>query len=155
MANKEQKSSKSDTKDNKSLTRRGILGTAGAVAVSGLLSGVGSGDEHTSSEEFDPVEANSWEIRRGYETGAFTAVEVVEAYLDRILAYEDQLQAVITINPNAIQRAEELDEACLESDEIARFERPREYRFIDFEIPRTPSQKIDRQAAAEKIDTSE
>lgn len=112
MADKEQKSSKSDTEDNKSLTRRGILGTAGAVAVSGLLSGVGSGDEHTSSEEFDPVEANSWEIRRGYETGAFTAVEVVEAYLDRILAYEDQLQAVITINPNAIQRAEELDEAA-------------------------------------------
>jgi 2-furoate---CoA ligase len=37
--------------------------------------------------------------------------------------------------------AEELDEHCLASDSLARFKRPREYRFVD-ELPKSPSGKI-------------
>jgi len=37
--------------------------------------------------------------------------------------------------------AEELDEHCLASDTLARFKRPREYRFVG-ELPKSPSGKI-------------
>ncbi len=40
--------------------------------------------------------------------------------------------------------AEELDEWCLESDDIARFERPREYHLSDDRLPRTATGKLDR-----------
>ncbi len=44
---------------------------------------------------------------------------------------------------------EELDEWCLESDDIARFERPREYHFIREQLPRTATGKLDRMALTE------
>jgi 2-furoate---CoA ligase len=37
--------------------------------------------------------------------------------------------------------AEELDAWCLESKTLARFKRPREYRFVDV-LPKSPSGKI-------------
>jgi 2-furoate---CoA ligase len=37
--------------------------------------------------------------------------------------------------------AEALDEYCLSSDTLARFKRPREYRFVT-ELPKSPSGKI-------------
>jgi acyl-CoA synthetase (AMP-forming)/AMP-acid ligase II len=37
--------------------------------------------------------------------------------------------------------AEELDAYCLASDRLARFKRPREYRFLS-ELPKSPSGKI-------------
>lgn len=40
--------------------------------------------------------------------------------------------------------ADELDEWCLESDNIARFERPREYYFEREQLPRTATGKLDR-----------
>ena len=40
--------------------------------------------------------------------------------------------------------AEELDEWCLASDDLARMERPREYHFVDEELPRTSTGKLDR-----------
>jgi len=44
--------------------------------------------------------------------------------------------------------AEELDEFCLESTALARFKRPREYRFVD-ELPKSPSGKILRRKLRE------
>jgi len=38
---------------------------------------------------------------------------------------------------------EELNDHCLESDNLERWKRPREYEFVE-ELPRTPSGKIDR-----------
>ena len=40
--------------------------------------------------------------------------------------------------------AEDLDEWCLESDDLARMERPRTYHFVDEELPRTSTGKLDR-----------
>jgi 2-furoate---CoA ligase len=37
--------------------------------------------------------------------------------------------------------ADELDSFCLADDELARWKRPREYRFVD-ELPKSPSGKI-------------
>lgn len=39
---------------------------------------------------------------------------------------------------------DDLDEWCLESDDLARFERPREYRFRNEQLPRTATGKLDR-----------
>ncbi|GGM62970.1 acyl-CoA synthetase (AMP-forming)/AMP-acid ligase II [Halarchaeum rubridurum] len=68
--------------------------------------------------------------------------------------YGQKVTAVVRRSDPTVTAAD-LDEACLESDEIARFERPREYRFVDFEIPKTPSQKLDRQGTAERLDHSD
>jgi 2-furoate---CoA ligase len=44
--------------------------------------------------------------------------------------------------------AEELDAHCLASDTLARFKRPREYRFVD-ELPKSPAGKILRRMLRE------
>jgi 2-furoate---CoA ligase len=45
--------------------------------------------------------------------------------------------------------AEELDRFCLASDTLARFKRPREYRFVD-SLPKSPSGKILRRMLREE-----
>lgn len=52
------------------------------------------------------------QIQQGYKDGIFTIKEVVQAYLDRIDSVDKhgpQLNSMITLNPDAIQIAEELD----------------------------------------------
>ena len=52
------------------------------------------------------------QIQQGYKDGIFTIKEVVQAYLNRIDSVDHrgpQLNSIITINPDAIQIAEELD----------------------------------------------
>lgn len=52
------------------------------------------------------------QMQQGYDAGDFTTTEVVRAYLDRIKEIDDQgpqLQSVISLNPDALQIAEELD----------------------------------------------
>jgi len=60
---------------------------------------------------FDPVEATISEIRGAYEAGATSAEAVTEAYLERIEAHDDALNAILTVNPHAGDRASELDAA--------------------------------------------
>src|SRR4029453_1907565 len=43
---------------------------------------------------------------------------------------------------------EELERHCLASDDLARFKRPREYRFVE-ELPKSPSGKILRRVLRE------
>jgi 2-furoate---CoA ligase len=49
--------------------------------------------------------------------------------------------------------AEELDAHCLASEELARFKRPREYRFVE-ELPKSPSGKILRRLLREEVPTA-
>jgi 2-furoate---CoA ligase len=49
--------------------------------------------------------------------------------------------------------AEELDAFCLASETLARFKRPREYRFVD-ELPKSPSGKILRRMLREAKETA-
>ena len=60
------------------------------------------------------VGANTVEtIRHGLATGAFTCTELITAYLQRINAYDKQgpdLNAVITLNPRALEQARTIDE---------------------------------------------
>jgi amidase len=58
---------------------------------------------------FSVVEAGIAEMRTAMEQGRTTSREIVHQYLTRIALYEDQLNAVITVNPHALNEAAERD----------------------------------------------
>ncbi len=58
---------------------------------------------------FSVVEATIPEMRLALEEKRTTSREIVLQYLTRIAMFEDQLNAVITVNPNALKEAEALD----------------------------------------------
>src|SRR5262249_18650214 len=60
-------------------------------------------------EKFTVVETGIPELRAAMKSGRLTSRELVVQYLTRIALYEDRLNAVIAINPNALKEAEELD----------------------------------------------
>lgn len=64
--------------------------------------------------EFDVREATVAEIHDAIAGGDCTAVDLVERYQARIAAYDDELNAVLTLNDDARERAEELDEQFAE-----------------------------------------
>jgi Asp-tRNA(Asn)/Glu-tRNA(Gln) amidotransferase A subunit family amidase len=72
----------------------------------------------TSPDEFDLVEATVADVHAAMEDGLVTAESLVDRYLARIDAYDDDLNAVLTVNGDARQRARELDEA-FEADGLA------------------------------------
>ncbi|MGQ4556196.1 AMP-binding protein [Halobellus sp. GM3] len=74
----------------------------------------------------------------GVNESAVVGVED-EEYGEKVVAY------VYASDPDL--DAEELDAWCLESDELARMERPREYHFVDEGLPRTSTGKLDRLSA--------
>ena len=64
--------------------------------------------------EFDVVETSIIEIHAAMKAGELSARTLVNAYLARIEAYDKQgpaLNAIVTINPHALARADELDQA--------------------------------------------
>ena len=63
----------------------------------------------SSDEAFDIVEATILEMQEAMEDGRVTSRDLVEAYLLRIAVYEDQVNAVITVNKNALEEADRLD----------------------------------------------
>lgn len=96
---------------NDSVTRRSLMKIAGVTGAAGLLASqsptVAATDD---SEGFDPIEATIDDVYSAIFRGEVTAREVTETYIDRIEAYNDELNAIININPNAVDRAKELDE---------------------------------------------
>jgi len=66
--------------------------------------------------DFEVHEATIAEIHSAMQSGQITAEGLVQSYLDRIEAYDKQgptLNALITLNPNALERARELDQALV------------------------------------------
>jgi amidase len=59
---------------------------------------------------FNVVEASIPEMRSAMEQGRVTSHELVMLYLARIGMYEDQLHAVMTVNPHALEEANERDQ---------------------------------------------
>ncbi len=71
-----------------------------------------------STQQFDVVEASIEEIHTAMKRGELSATVLVRRYLDRIEAYDKRgpaLNSIITINPNALARARELDQAFVRS----------------------------------------
>jgi amidase len=62
-----------------------------------------------AQKPFTVVEATIPEMRTAMEAKRLTSRDLVILYLTRIGLYEDQLHAAITVNPNALQEAEERD----------------------------------------------
>jgi acyl-CoA synthetase (AMP-forming)/AMP-acid ligase II len=94
-----------------------------------------SGGENVHPLEVEDVLANHPGVREVAVVGATD-----ERLGQRVVAY------VVAEGDVA---AEQLDEHCLASDTLARFKRPREYRFVD-ELPKSPSGKILRRMLREE-----
>ncbi|KAB1188361.1 MULTISPECIES: amidase [Haloferax] len=63
---------------------------------------------------FDVTEKTIDDVHTAYESDELTCRELVESYLERIDAYDTngpELNSIITVNPNATARADELDAA--------------------------------------------
>jgi Asp-tRNA(Asn)/Glu-tRNA(Gln) amidotransferase A subunit family amidase len=62
--------------------------------------------------DFRLLEASIDDIQAAYKSGELTARELVQMYLDRIAAYNNQgpkINAIITLNPHALEEADRLD----------------------------------------------
>ena len=80
-----------------------------AIACAMLL-----GSSNSDAADFDPYEASITEIHEAMAAGEVTARDLVEYYLARIEAYDKQgpaINSIITLNPHALERADELDRA--------------------------------------------
>jgi amidase len=90
--------------------RRTLIKALSATGLASLSAGTALAAGESETSEFDPIEATASEIRSQYLNGKSTAQSVVESYLGRIKSYEDELEAIISINPAVFDRATELDE---------------------------------------------
>src|SRR6185436_13693866 len=63
----------------------------------------------TKDRRFTVVEATIPELQAALRSGRVTSRELVLQYLARIATYEDKLNAVITVNPRALEEADALD----------------------------------------------
>ena len=69
--------------------------------------------EKIDSKSFPFLEYEITQIQDGYEDGSFTIPDVVQAYLDRIEAIDQNgpaLKSIIMVNPDALEIAESLEE---------------------------------------------
>ena len=73
------------------------------------LAACGPGGSGDASEPFDVVEATIPEMQQAMADGSLTARELVEAHLVRIATYEERVNAVIAVNPHALEEADRLD----------------------------------------------
>ena len=62
-----------------------------------------------TAKPFTIVEASIPDMQAALRSGRVTSRELVQQSLDRIATYEDKLHAAITINPNALSEADQLD----------------------------------------------
>jgi Asp-tRNA(Asn)/Glu-tRNA(Gln) amidotransferase A subunit family amidase len=67
-------------------------------------------DTTADDDGFDVVEATVAELHAAIEAGGLTVASLVDRYLARIDAYDEDLNAILTVNPEARQRAADLDE---------------------------------------------
>jgi amidase len=59
--------------------------------------------------EFKAVESSIADMQQAMAKGSLTSRELVQQYLARIAFYDKKLNAVMTVNPNALREAEERD----------------------------------------------
>jgi amidase len=62
-----------------------------------------------AGQPFDVVEVGIPELQKALAEGRITSRQLVVEYLTRIALYEDQLKAIITVNPRILDEAEALD----------------------------------------------
>jgi amidase len=85
---------------------------ASAVLVVGCASGGTSTSRsvpQARAGQIDVVELTIGQVQADYAARKYTAVQLVRAYLDRIATYEEHYNAFISMNPDALAEAAELD----------------------------------------------
>src|SRR5215475_4597366 len=87
----------------------GFLLAGAAVAVALL-----SAQDKSAPKPFTVVEATIPEMRAAMESKRIASRDLVVMYFTRIGMYEDRLHAAITVNPNALEEAEERDRERLQ-----------------------------------------
>src|SRR5690349_18764795 len=85
-----------------------VTGTVLLMAVF-LITGLKASAPTTPAKPFTVVEATITEMRQALEQKRVTSHELVLQSLVRIATYEDKLHAAITVNPKALQEADERD----------------------------------------------
>jgi amidase len=60
----------------------------------------------TNKQPFIVVESTIREMQTAMQQGRITSREIVQQYLTRIATYEDKLNAIIVVNPHALEEAE-------------------------------------------------
>ncbi|HXW90560.1 MAG TPA: amidase family protein [Terriglobales bacterium] len=66
-----------------------------------------------AGQQFQLMEASIDEIHRGFESGKLTCHNLVQQYLDRIKAYDQQgpaLNAMLYVNPKVLEQADAMDQ---------------------------------------------
>jgi amidase len=69
---------------------------------------------HTQPTPFHLLETSVDQVHAAYKSGSLTARQLIQAYLDRIDAYDKKgptINCIITINPRALEEADALDKA--------------------------------------------
>ncbi len=87
-----------------------MRGSAALMVVAGALASAAP----AAGQDFDVVEATIAGVHAAMEAGDLTCRGLVQAYLDRIEAYDERgprLNTVQTVNPYALEEADALDEA--------------------------------------------
>ena len=80
------------------------------IAMAGLLLATQSRPPAAPAKQpFTVVESTIHEMQTVMAEGRVTSREIVQQYLTRIATYEDKLNAVIVVNPHALEEAEALD----------------------------------------------
>src|SRR5690242_19919621 len=90
------------------MRRTGMLASVAAVSIAMLYGQRGK----EKAVPFEITETSIDQIHAAYKSGKLTTRQVVQAYLDRIQAYDQQgpkINAVITVNPKALEEADRLD----------------------------------------------
>ena len=64
----------------------------------------------TSAAPFSVVETTIPEMQKAMQEGRATSRQITEQYLQRIALYNDKINAVITVNPKALEEADRLDQ---------------------------------------------
>src|SRR4029077_15118290 len=85
------------------------------------LSAVACAAQQRTGRSFQIVETSIDEIHAAYKANQLTAHQLVQMYLDRIKAYDQQgpaLNCIITVNPQALDQADKLDAAYKRSGMI-------------------------------------
>ena len=63
-----------------------------------------------ATKPINVTELTITQVHTSYKNGTFTSQQLVAAYLDRIHQFDKQINAISTINPNALDIATALDE---------------------------------------------
>jgi Asp-tRNA(Asn)/Glu-tRNA(Gln) amidotransferase A subunit family amidase len=100
------------------------IGIATLIAASALIGlaplSIAQAPQRNASS-FQVVEASIADIHAAYKSGALTARQLTQAYLDRIAAYDKsgpKINSVIAVNPRALEEADRLDAAYKSSGPV-------------------------------------